>query len=85
MCVGQPLYLAELVADYKPVRLLRSAGSHVLTELRGKTVIANRRFSPAAPHIWNSLPLHVRTASSIDSFRSQLKSQLFSIAFDAHP
>ena len=83
--VGQPLYLAELIADYRPVRLLRSADGHFLTEPRSKTVIANRRFSCAAPHIWNSLPPHVRTASSIESFRSQLKSYLFSAAFDAHP
>jgi len=28
--VGQPLYLAELVANYRPVRLLQSADCHLL-------------------------------------------------------
>jgi len=83
--VGKPLYLAELVRDYRPVRLLQSADGHTLTVPRSKTVIADRRFSCVARHIWNSLPLHVRTASSSDSFQSQLKTHLFGIAFDAHP
>ena len=41
----------------------------------------NSSFEIAAPSLWNSLPLHVRTASSVVSFRSQLKSHLFAIAF----
>ena len=38
-------------------------------------------FSYAAPHMWNSLPLDVRTAPSVDSFRQRLKTYLFSLAF----
>jgi len=83
--VRQPLYLAELVRDYRPVHLLRSADGLTLTVPRSKTVIADMRFSCVAPHIWNSLLLHVHTASSSDSFRSQLKTHLVSIVFDAHP
>jgi len=60
--VGQPLYLAELVTDYRPVRFLRSANTQLFIEPRSKTVITDRRFSCATPHIWNSLTLYVRTA-----------------------
>jgi len=49
--VGQPLHLAELVRDYRPVRLLRSADGHTLIVPCSKTVIGDRRFSCVAPHI----------------------------------
>jgi len=49
--VGQPSYLAELVHDYRPLRLLRSAEGHKLTIPRSKIVIADRRFSCVAHHI----------------------------------
>lgn len=38
-------------------------------------------FEIAAPSLWNSLPIHVRTAPSLSSFRSQLKGHLFTLAF----
>jgi len=60
------------------------ADGHTLTVARLLLRIGAFRASHA-PHIWNSLPLHVRTASSSDSFRSQLKTHLFSMVFDAHP
>jgi len=63
--------------------------THTMTNLQwylqssySKTVIADRHFSCVAPHLWNSLPLHVRTASSSDIFQSQLKTHFFSVAFD---
>jgi len=51
----QPFYLAELVHDYRPVRLLRFADGHTLTVPRSRTVIAGRRFSCFVPPICNSL------------------------------
>ena len=38
-------------------------------------------FEIAAPSLWNSLPLHVRTATSLASFRSRLKCHFFTLAF----
>ena len=38
-------------------------------------------FEYSAPHMWNALPLNVRTAPSIVSFRSRLKSYLFHRAY----
>jgi len=81
--VGQPLYLAELVCDCKPVRLLRSSDDHTLTVQRSTTVIASRTSHLISGiHSLFTFALH---ASSSDSSRSQLKTHLLSIVFDAHP
>ena len=41
---------------------------------------AARRFSVAAPRLWNSLPLNCRTASSVITFKTRLKTFLFASA-----
>jgi len=64
VCVGQPLYSAELVRDFRPVRLLRSADGHTLMVLRSKTVIAVRRFSCVGK--WISLALCVSHGTVIN-------------------
>ena len=40
-----------------------------------------KAFCSVAPTLWNALPNDVRPAGSIGSFRSRLKSYLFSMAF----
>jgi len=82
--VGLPLYLAELVREACSFATI-CWWAYVNCTAYIKTVIADRRFSCVAPHIWNSLPLHFCTASSSDSFRSQRKTHLSSIVFDVHP
>jgi len=37
---------------------------------------AARRFSVAAPRLWNSLPLNCRTAPSVNTFKIRLKTFL---------
>jgi len=41
---------------------------------------AARRFSVAAPRLWNSLPLNCRTAPSVNIFKIRLKTFLFDSA-----
>ena len=41
----------------------------------------NYSFSYDGPTLWNTLPLSVRTASSLYSFRRGLKAYLFTLAF----
>jgi len=41
---------------------------------------AARRFSVAAPRLWNSLPLNCRTAPSVNTFKTRLKTFLFASA-----
>ncbi len=44
----------------------------------------DRAFSFAAPHLWNSLPLDVRSCATLDAFKSHVKTYLFSLAFDCN-
>jgi len=81
----QPSYLSQLLNDYKPDRVLRSATNQLLVEPPAKTVTAARRFSCAAPHIWNSIPVSVRSAESITSFKNRLKTHYFQSAFFSLP
>ena len=75
--LGQPPYLSALIHPYVPSRTLRSSDTQQLQDRRSETATADRRFSVAAPRLWNSLPLHVRAAKSIDTFKAQLKTFLF--------
>jgi len=45
-------------------------------------MLCSRSFAVAAPTTWNSLPLHIRNSSSNFSFRRQLKTFLYNLAFD---
>ena len=40
-----------------------------------------RAFAVAALRLWNSIPLELRSSSSIDIFKGQLKTYLFKQAF----
>ena len=42
-----------------------------------KNKASERRFSVHAPDAWNSLPLKIRSITSIDSFKGMLKNHLF--------
>ena len=46
-----------------------------------KTNAEKRSFSSCAPSLWNSLPLSVRSSTSVATFRKCLKIYLFDLAF----
>ena len=46
-----------------------------------RTSFGSRSFSVAAPKIWNSLPLSLRTCTSPDTFRRHLKTHYCQRAF----
>ena len=50
---------------------------------RMKKSFGDRSFSVAAPTLWNNLPASLRSMSSISSFKSQLKTHLFRLAFNS--
>ena len=53
---------------------------------RVRTCFGSRSFAVAAPTIWNSLPLAIRSSVSTYSFRRQLKSFFYNSAFrPPHP
>jgi len=73
----QPPYLASLLCNYTPSRSLRSSSQALLNKPSSRTVLGTRRFASAAPTVWNGLPINVRTADSIRSFKTRLKTFLF--------
>jgi len=72
-----PSYLHSLLVPYNPSRTLRSSDKLLLTVPPIKSSAGRRSFFFAAPTIWNSLPLSLRSSTTIQSFRSQLKTHLF--------
>ena len=75
---GTPYYLSSLLQRYIPTRPLRSANHDLLVEPATSTVIGSRAFSIAATSTWNKLPIGLRHATSLLTFRRLLKAHLFS-------
>ena len=76
---GQPAYLRSLLTHYQLTRTLRSADQHLLTVPNLKTEFARRAFSFVSPTTWNDIPLEIRQLSSVNTFKSQLKTHYFSL------
>jgi hypothetical protein len=75
-----PEYLSELLNIYIPSRQLRSASDTRMFKIplfKTKTN-GQRSFSYQAPTIWNKLPANIRQSTSVSSFKSGLKTHLFS-------
>ena len=74
-----PSYLSEQLNVYVPSRNLRSSGDSRIYKIpKTKTTsIGTRSFSFAGPSAWNALPSEVRHATSLYSFKKQLKTFLF--------
>ena len=77
-----PSYIADLLPRYEPPRLLRSAGSGLLDVPRIKSKHGKAAFGHYAPSSWNKLPQDLRYAPTLLTFKSRLKTLLFSAAFD---
>ena len=77
----QPAYLHSMLTPARQPRQLRSSGSGLLSAPRVKTNAGTRAFSVAAPTLWNSLPDSVKSARNIASFRRNLKTYLFKMAY----
>ena len=77
-----PAYLKELLISKKAPRTLRSTELSLLGIPRVKTeTFGKRSFEYAAPHTWNSLPLHIRQSKDITTFKKALKTHFFEQAF----
>ena len=68
-----PPYLSELI-DISHNRQLRSALSNKLPVARANTAfVHNSSFTSMGPRIWNALPTSIRTATSLETFKTKLK------------
>ena len=77
-----PPYLSSLLSPYKPGRSLRSEGKHLLTTPRYHLEgFGKRCFAHAAPSLWKTLPISIKCAQSIDTFKSCLNTHLFNVAY----
>ena len=74
-----PTYLSDLIIiKSNSLYNLRSTGKLLLDHPKGKmlTTLGATSFS-AAPKLWNELPVELRQATSLNSFKSRLKTYLF--------
>ena len=78
-----PPYLSELLHLYSPSRSLHSASDTRIFRVPRMCwrTLGERSFQYIGPVIWNSLPFFVRHATSLSSFKSKLKTHLFSSAY----
>ena len=78
------MYLSDLISiKSNSLYNLRSTGKPLLDHPKGKlSTLGARSFSAAAPKLWNGLPVELRQATSLDSFKSKLKTYLFKKYFD---
>ena len=80
ICGTGPEHLPELVQIYTPSRPLRSSSDTRLLcipSVRTKTY-GQRSLSYQAPTTWNNLPAPLRHTESVTSFKTSLKTHLFS-------
>ena len=78
---GYPPYFSNLLQHHKPVRSLRSSSSHYLSVPRHNLKFGSRDFRSSAPRVWNSLPINIREAHSLPTFRRHLKTFCFQSAY----
>jgi len=71
--------LHELLSDYQPTRQLNS-GHHMFSKPAITSYFASCAFATAVPSVWNSLEPDLRSAPSLASFKSRVKTTLFSAA-----
>ncbi len=73
--------MADMLTEYKPNRPLRSVGLSQLEIPRVHTKQGESAFSYYAARSWNQLPEEIRCAKTLATFKSSLKTHLFSCAF----
>ena len=79
---GEPTYLSLIIDIDAPLHALRSSShNHRLTVFQSKTKIGSRAFRHSAPSIWNSPPIDIRNAASVQSFKNCLRTFYFQQAF----
>ena len=78
-----PIYLQELIQEYKPCRNLRSSSQFNLVSTCVSTLsYGHRSFRKASADLWNKLPQHIKYCQTINQFKTSLKTHLFTMAFD---
>ena len=80
-----PAYLADMMtatADLPGRERLRSANSFRYEIPKLKLKFGERGFSYSGPKAWNSLPANLQELTNTDTFKKQLKTHLFGLAYE---
>lgn len=73
-----PEFLKKALCSYTPIRPLCSSAANLLMVPRAKKASwGDRRFTVATAKLWNTLPLYIKTSSTLLAFRKQVKTWLF--------
>ena len=76
-----PAYLRDLLTHKTRDPRLRQVHRLQLTVPPATRVVGKHAFGNSAPALWNKLPLPLREAPSVASFKRQLKTHLFVLAY----
>ena len=81
-CGYAPGYLQDLIKTRQSCRRLRpSSMTSIVSRFCKNELPKSSSFALIDPHIWNNLPVSVRTQVTVDSFKSALKIHLFNISY----
>ena len=73
-----PQYMTDLLSRYQPTRSLRSSDALLLTAPQSRLAsFGDRAFQHAVPRLWNGLPISLRSANNLNSFKKALSTFLF--------
>ena len=73
-----PIYISDELNLYEPKRPLRSSYAGPLyTVSVGRKEVSDFDFAIKGPRLWNSLPMNLRQAPSVMTFKKRLKTYLF--------
>ena len=79
-----PSYITDLISIKIDVKYSLRSGNELLLNFplrKSHSTLGDRCFNMAAPHVWNSLPIFIRRAPSLNNFKSQPKTYYFKIAY----
>src|SRR6218665_213793 len=76
-----PDYITDFCISAADNRL-RSSAKNLLQVQQSSSKFGDCSFSDAGPTAWNSLPDYVKNASSLETFKSRLKTHLFKHSYD---
>ena len=76
-----PNYVNDLLSLYRPKRVLRSQDTMNLDVPRILSSSGERSFCWAAPHLWNKLPMAIRSIQNLTGFKRALKTHLYTQYF----
>jgi len=73
-----PDFISDIIHIHNPTRMLRSSTACRLQAFKSSTKFyGDRSFSFASAQLWNNLPGDIRNASSLNIFKTRLKTHLF--------